>query len=151
MKINKKIVFLIVVVLLLGTFAIYQVAQQTKNGSLVKNREIAEQEKNSDKNNPGNSGDEALKDASIIYFYGSGCSHCKNVSAFLEKNDIESKVDFVKKEIQYNRKNGEEFRNAALKCGLNPSDIGVPFVFSEGKCYMGEPEVMQFFSDKAGV
>lgn len=88
---------------------------------------------------------------STIYYYGAECPHCKDVLTYLEENDIYNKVDFVKKEVWHNKSNGEELRNAALKCGMNPSNIGVPFVFSKGKCYIGGPDVIDFFAKAAGI
>lgn len=160
MESNKKIILLVAVMFLLGVFAIYQINQQRNNkDDAVKNGESTQEEKPSDKNVPANNNptQESETDIAqtpetgIIYFYGNECPHCKDVLAYLEKNDIYSKVDFVKKEVWHNKKNGEELRNAALKCGLNPSNIGVPFVFSEGKCFMGGPDVMKFFGEKAGI
>lgn len=87
----------------------------------------------------------------IVYYYGAECPHCKDVLAYFDENDIYNKVKFTKKEVWHNKANGEELRNAALKCGMNPSNIGVPFVFSQGKCFMGGPDVMDFFAKEAGI
>lgn len=88
---------------------------------------------------------------STIYYYGEECPHCKDVLAYFDENDIYNKVQFIKKEVWHNKANGEELRNAALKCGMNPANIGVPFVFSKGKCFMGGPDVMDFFAKEAGI
>lgn len=94
---------------------------------------------------------EDLNGGKPIYYYGSECPHCKDVLAFLDKNDIYSKVDFIKKEVWHDQNNGMELTEAARKCGKDPSKIGVPFLFDNGKCYMGGPEVEGFFAQKAGI
>ena len=87
----------------------------------------------------------------ITYYYSFTCGHCKDVNEFLEKNDIASKVDFVKKEISKSVENSKGLSEAAQKCGMNPGNIGVPFLFADGKCYMGGPNVRGFFSKAAGL
>ena len=87
----------------------------------------------------------------IVYYYGSGCSHCLGVNEFLEKNDIISKVNFVKKEVWNNKDNASELSEVAQECGINPGSIGVPFLFADGKCYIGGPDVEGFFSKAAGM
>lgn len=94
---------------------------------------------------------EDLNGAKPIYYYGAECPHCKEVLSYLDKNNIYSKVDFIKKEVWNDKNNGMELSEAARKCGMNPSSIGVPFVFDNGKCYMGGPDVKSFFAEKAGI
>ena len=91
-----------------------------------------------------------LESGKIVYFYGKNCSHCKKVMAFLDENNIYSKVDFIKKE--YGSKGvWKELSEAALRCGLNPSDVGVPFVYYERKCYVGDADAIDFFAQAAGI
>ncbi|MEF3691792.1 MAG: hypothetical protein V3574_01905 [Candidatus Moraniibacteriota bacterium] len=92
-----------------------------------------------------------LEGGKPIYYYGSTCPHCKTVLDYLDKNDIYTKMEFIKKEVGSSRENSKELTEAALKCGLNPAEIGVPFVFDSGKCYMGGPDVQDFFALKSGL
>lgn len=87
----------------------------------------------------------------IIYYYGEGCQHCKNVSDFFEENEIEKKVIFQKKEVWSDRKNGIEMENKAKQCNIKPSGMGVPFLYARGNCYIGEVEVIDFFKKEAGI
>ncbi|OGI21844.1 MAG: hypothetical protein A2808_02775 [Candidatus Moranbacteria bacterium RIFCSPHIGHO2_01_FULL_55_24] len=94
----------------------------------------------------------AVPDASIIYYYGEECPHCKVINEFLEKNDVASKVSFTKKEVWHDQENSAEMQARAESCGLDKNQIGVPFVYTdEGKCLIGEPDVKKFFSEKAGI
>jgi glutaredoxin len=88
----------------------------------------------------------------IVYYYGDTCPHCKVVSEFLESNHIADTVAFIKKEVWNDQKNAAEMERRAAACGIDPEQIGVPFVYGgDGKCYIGEPDVKKFFGMKAGL
>ena len=98
---------------------------------------------------PGSSNGDVQAD--IIYYFGQGCSHCDNVEKFLADKKISEKVLFASKEVWQNRNNESEMESRAQECGLDPTKVGVPFVFSREKCYVGETEVENFFKKEAGV
>ncbi len=89
--------------------------------------------------------------ASIIYYYGAECSHCKDVQDFIDENGIAEKVHFVKKEVWHNTKNASEMDARAKACGVSKEGMGVPFVFADGKCMIGTPDVIAFFRKSAGI
>lgn len=89
--------------------------------------------------------------ASIVYYYGAECPHCKDVQDFIDQNGIAEKVHFVKKETWHNPKNASEMEARAKVCGVQPEGMGVPFVFSEGKCMIGTPDAIAFFKQAAGI
>lgn len=86
-----------------------------------------------------------------VYYYGAECPHCKKVNEFLETNKISEKVSFTKKEVWHDTGNAKEMTAAATQCGIDKKDIGVPFIFDNGTCLIGEPDVRKFFSEKAGI
>lgn len=88
--------------------------------------------------------------ASIVYYYGENCSHCRDLTKFLEENGIPEKISFVKKEVSNNAKNAREIERRAKECGIASNAIAVPFVWSEGKCFIGT-EAENFFREKAGM
>jgi glutaredoxin len=91
-------------------------------------------------------------DASVTtYFYGAECPHCKNVNVFLEENKVAEKFAFEKREVWHDRANQALMKEAAALCGIQPGGMGVPFLFSEGKCLVGEPDVIGFFKQKIGL
>lgn len=99
-----------------------------------------------------NKADAPVADLSgTIYYYGAECPHCKKVNEFLEANNIAEKVTFTKKEVWHDSGNAKEMTRAAAQCGLSKNDIGVPFIFDNGTCLVGEPDVRKFFSEKAGI
>ena len=89
--------------------------------------------------------------ASIIYYYGEECPHCKDVQDFIDQNGVAEKVRFVKKEVWHNTKNAREMETRAQICGIQPEGMGVPFVFADGKCVIGTPDAIAFFKKAAGI
>ncbi len=86
-----------------------------------------------------------------VYYYGAECPHCKKINEFLDENSISEKVTFSKKEVWHDTSNAKEMTVAATQCGIDKKDIGVPFIFDNGTCLIGEPDVRKFFSEKAGL
>lgn len=87
----------------------------------------------------------------IVYYYGEGCPHCKVIDEFISANGIADKISFEKKEVWGNKANAREMQRRAKACGIQPEGMGVPFVYAEGKCFVGEPDVKKFFADKANI
>ncbi len=85
----------------------------------------------------------------IVYYYGEQCSHCKNVTEFLEENNIAEKIEFVKKEVWSDKDSASELQARASECGVDSKNIGVPFLYAQGKCYIGDQDVIEFFKKEA--
>lgn len=87
---------------------------------------------------------------SLIYFYGSTCLHCIELSKFLEDSGINKKVAYQKLEVFSNPTNQELMNQAGLDCKLDTTQgMGVPFIYDKGKCYIGTPDAEKFFQEKA--
>jgi len=67
------------------------------------------------------------------------------------ENKVEEKIEIIKKEVYDNQQNAQELTQTAKKCGLPTNSIGVPFLFAEGKCLIGTPDITSFLSQKAGI
>jgi glutaredoxin len=87
----------------------------------------------------------------ITLFYGDGCPHCKDVEEYIAQNDIKNKVTFTELEVWKNKDNAKMMEEAATICKLDLKTIGVPFVFAQGQCYIGGPDVQEFFAQQAGI
>jgi len=94
---------------------------------------------------------EVASDGSITFFYGNTCPHCADVEAWMKENNIEEKVPLTKKEVYDNTANSVELTKVAEGCGLPIDSIGVPFLFAEGKCFVGSPDVIAYLTKKAGM
>jgi glutaredoxin len=86
-----------------------------------------------------------------VFFYGQECPHCQDVEKFLEDNKVADKVKYDSVEVWHNEDNAKMMIARAKECGMSEDQIGVPFVASDGKCYVGTPDVEAFFKQKAGI
>lgn len=87
----------------------------------------------------------------VVYYYGKECPHCHDVLEFIEENDIMSKVEFEKKETWHDEENNAELVERAAICGYAPNQIGVPFLYADGECFIGTPNVTGYLSEQAGI
>ncbi|HEX7586232.1 MAG TPA: hypothetical protein VF390_01200 [Patescibacteria group bacterium] len=86
----------------------------------------------------------------IVYYYRNDCPHCTDLSKWLDDNKISDKVAFVKKEI-HDQANADELQKRAGECNIPPDQIGVPFIYGKGQCYVGTPNAETFFKQEAGI
>lgn len=85
-----------------------------------------------------------------IYYYGETCSHCKELSEWIETNKIMEKVYFEKKEVWSNKENNNEMVAKAATCGIASDELGVPFfwVKETNKCLVGVPDIESYLKGK---
>lgn len=84
----------------------------------------------------------------IVYYYGISCPHCQEVGKWMKENKVEEKIKIEKKEVYENQANAQELNYVAQYCGLSPDQIGVPFLYADGKCYIGSFEVEKILKEK---
>ncbi|KKP79799.1 MAG: hypothetical protein A2271_02355 [Candidatus Moranbacteria bacterium RIFOXYA12_FULL_35_19] len=89
--------------------------------------------------------------AEIMFFYGRECPHCKVVEKYIEENKVAEKIKFSQAEVYHNKDNSAVLKQKATECGIAQDSIGVPFLWTEGKCYMGDEDIIKFFEDKIGI
>lgn len=87
----------------------------------------------------------------VVLYYGEECPHCHDVIAFLTANDIASVVPFETKETWNDRANAEELRSRAESCGIPNDRVGVPFLYADGRCLIGTPDIEGYFREKSGL
>jgi hypothetical protein len=83
-------------------------------------------------------------------FYSEECPHCRNIEAFIAKNNIIEKVQFDKVDA-WDEKNSDVFLSVVVACNIPKDQAGIPLLWDNGTCYMGEPDVTSFFKQKAGI
>ncbi len=88
------------------------------------------------------------KEKETILFYSNICPHCKKVESFIKNNDIGKKIKFQQKEINSNQENRNELVEKAKQCDIPLNKIGVPFLWNNGKCLMGDKDIINFFEEK---
>lgn len=90
-----------------------------------------------------------IEDEGIIYYFGAECPHCQDVKRVIEEKNLRQSVDFSEKEVWHNKANDAEMRKRAKKCNLRGYEIGVPFLYSGGKCFVGAPDVIKELESQA--
>jgi len=90
----------------------------------------------------------SLLDNKTILFYGDTCPHCKVLEQFLDENKINDRMTIEKREVYKNTENAKLMMEAVRRCSLSQNNAGVPFLWTENKCFMGEEETANFFKAK---
>ena|SRR3989338_2912559 len=83
-----------------------------------------------------------------ILFYGENCRHCTTVDNFIKNNKLEDKVPFTRLEVFHNEINADILADRAQICGLDETQIGVPFLWDGEHCIIGYVDVINFFRAK---
>ena len=86
--------------------------------------------------------------SSIIFFYGKECPHCKNVEKYFADNNTGEKIQFSQKEVYHNKANASLMAEKTKECGIKESELGVPLLWAEGKFYIGDKDIIDFFNQK---
>lgn len=96
-------------------------------------------------------GKPAIDPTKIVFFYSTSCVHCQETEKWFEEQKVNEKLQFDRKEISTPVVQAE-LQQAVDYCKFDATQgIGVPFLFAEGKCYMGSPDVQGFFKQKLGL
>jgi glutaredoxin-related protein len=89
---------------------------------------------------------------SVIFFYGKECPHCQIVEEYITKNKIAGKVKFAQAEVFHNQNNQKVFLEKYKICGVtNENQMGVPMLWADEKCIVGQDKVMEYLQSKAGI
>lgn len=130
---KQKLLTLVIVVFIAGLMSLVVISSNNKD------KQVAEQKI------------ESLKQAEPVFYYGNTCPHCKDVEEWFKANKVEEKIKFTQKEVYDDAQNAAELNQVAASCGMDTSSIGVPFLYAEGKCLVGSPDIIKYFSDKLGI
>ncbi|MFH1366975.1 MAG: hypothetical protein ABIH38_03220 [Patescibacteria group bacterium] len=86
-----------------------------------------------------------------IFFYSNDCGHCQKVEQYIADNKVDEKVEYSKVEAFSTEENYNLFNTKAAGCQIPESQRGVPMIYENGRCYVGEIEAIDFFKSKAGI
>ena len=86
--------------------------------------------------------------AEVILFYGRECPHCQDLEKFLDENKISDKIKYDTVEVWHNQDNDKVLMEKAKICGIKDEDLGVPFLWVEGKCLLGNEDIIKYFEEK---
>ena len=88
-----------------------------------------------------NSVEEKLE-AKFTIFTSENCPFCKDVEQWVEQNQADESLDIAIKEVTDDRKYARELEQAAISCRINPTQVGVPFMYADGECFSGSLEII---------
>ena len=133
---NKLIYIFIGLAVLVGLF--FLLSQPPKNNAL----NIANFEVTADFNN-----------YDLVFYWGDGCPHCKNVDKWLTDNNKDNQLKIYSKEVYQDKNNQQELLGLASKfCPelIDNGGIGVPTSFDPvgQKCIQGDTPIIEFLSAK---
>ena len=89
-----------------------------------------------------------LSTSGLILYYGDTCPHCKIVKDFLDSSRAAEKLTWEHKEVYRNSANAAELTKRAEACGLDTRSIGVPFLWADGQCLIGDQPIINYFKQK---
>ena len=84
----------------------------------------------------------------LIFYYGDSCPHCAIVEEFLLQEKVEEKIKLTKKEVYKNTANTNELVEKAKACNLDTKNLGVPFLWDSGSCYLGDQDIINILKQK---
>ncbi len=99
-------------------------------------------------NQPNKTSQVAQDNSAIILFYGQLCPHCQKVEEFITRNKVKDRLQFSEREVTFHKANSNLMLQKAQQCGLKKDNLGVPFLWDDGQCLMGQDKVIQFFQAK---
>lgn len=80
------------------------------------------------------------------YFWGNGCPHCANVSAFTDTWSGKDKIKMNKLEVWNSTENARIMADRAKVCGISKSNLAVPLLITiDNKCLMGDTPIIDYF------
>lgn len=89
-----------------------------------------------------------VKKDDIVFYFKDDCLGCENVKKYLEENDTRSKIGFEKKNVNKNKNDEEQMFEDAMYCNIDVDSFELPFLWANGKCYVGEGKITEFFERK---
>lgn len=78
----------------------------------------------------------------ILFFWGDGCPHCKAVIEQIGERGLDQQLTIEFLEVYNNRDNSELLTQKARECEFSDDRLGVPFLYLDGACYMGEVDTL---------
>jgi len=81
------------------------------------------------------------------YYWGIGCAHCAKVVAYLDEHpEVLTRVNLNKYEVYQDRANAQKFTALNNQLGIAPQQQGVPMLFSGDEHFLGDKDIIAFFS-----
>lgn len=95
-------------------------------------------------------GDNGNSQTQQILFTREDCSHCQNVKKYIADNKVDEKISFQVLDAQTSSANADLLLKKAVACGIKTDQIGVPLYWNNGKCLVGDQEIIDYFKQQTG-
>lgn len=89
-----------------------------------------------------------MEKMSIAFYSGDNCSECVNIEKYLAENNVKAIVSFEERNIDKSEADATQMAEDAMQCDIEIESFGIPFVWSDGECYLGEKSIIDFFKQK---
>ncbi|NMB56733.1 hypothetical protein GYA19_02230 [Candidatus Beckwithbacteria bacterium] len=89
-----------------------------------------------------------ILDGKITIFYGSTCPHCKIVTDYIIENKLMEKLPIQELEVYENKDNQKILQKVATECKLDQNNIGVPLLYENGQCLIGDQPIIDYLKTK---
>lgn len=80
-------------------------------------------------------------------FYGNGCAHCAKVEKYFQENGILEKYNIERKNISGNPEFAQEFNEICQSKNIPLDERGIPMLYFEKQCLMGDEPIISFFEN----
>lgn len=84
-----------------------------------------------------------------LLFVSTTCPHCKNVEQKLAATEEDELLSIEHEVVDKSTDSYNSFLFAIEKCSIAPNQAGVPLLFIDEKCYIGEVEIMNKINELA--
>jgi len=78
------------------------------------------------------------QNGTVLFYYGESCPHCKNIENYIKENNLDAKLIIFSREVYSNQSNQDELFHVAGLCKINRNMVGVPLMFYNGNCFIGD-------------
>jgi len=84
----------------------------------------------------------------VIFYYGYTCPHCDKVEEYMEKVNLEDKIDLEKREVYLNSQNAALFNQFCKQAGIPNNERGVPMLIWGSQYAVGDIPIINFIDNK---
>lgn len=86
----------------------------------------------------------------ILLFYSPTCPHCKIVEEFIQNNSLDSRINITMKNT-WLPEIAKEYSQAADLCKIAQDARGVPMLYYNQTCYLGDVDSIKILKGLGGV
>lgn len=82
----------------------------------------------------------------VLIFGQPNCPHCQTVKKHLDDNNLFEKLPLAYLDLSQNQAYSDLLLEKANICGLDTTNIGVPFYFYQNSCLQGDEPIIEALS-----